>query len=62
MTDDLIKGKNLSAGKIVGDVARIVGGGGGGRPQAATAGGKDITKVDEALREFKAITGKYLSN
>ncbi|GJQ32115.1 MAG: alanine--tRNA ligase [Ignavibacteriaceae bacterium] len=62
VTDDLIKGKNLSAGKIVGDVARIVGGGGGGRPQSATAGGKDITKVDEALREFKAITGKYLSN
>lgn len=62
VTDDLIKGKNLSAGKIVGDVARIVGGGGGGRPQSATAGGKDITKVDEAIREFKAITGKYLSN
>lgn len=62
VTDDLIKGKNLSAGKIVGDVARIVGGGGGGRPQSATAGGKDVTKVDEALREFKAITGKYLSN
>ncbi len=62
VTDDLIKGKNLSAGKIVGDVARIVGGGGGGRPQSATAGGKDITKVDDALREFKAITGKYLSN
>ena len=62
VTDDLIKGKNLSAGKIVGDVARIVGGGGGGRPQSATAGGKEITKVDDALREFKAITGKYLSN
>jgi len=62
VTDDLIKGKNLSAGKIVGDVARIVGGGGGGRPQSATAGGKDVTKVDEALREFKSITGKYLSN
>ena len=62
VTDDLIKGKNLTAGKIVGDVARIVGGGGGGRPQSATAGGKDVTKVDEALREFKSITGKYLSN
>ena len=62
VTDDLVKGKNLSAGKIVGDVARILGGGGGGRPQSATAGGKDIEKVDEALKEFRNITGKYLSN
>lgn len=61
VTDDLIKGKNLSAGKIVGDVARILGGGGGGRPQSATAGGKDIQKINEALIEFKKITGKYLT-
>jgi len=61
VTDDLIKQKNLSAGKIVGDVARILGGGGGGRPQSATAGGKDIQKINEALLEFKKITGNYLT-
>ena len=41
VTDDLIKEKKLSAGKIVGELAKIVGGGGGGRPHLATAGGKD---------------------
>lgn len=62
VTDDLVKAKNLSAGKIVGDVAKILGGGGGGRPQSATAGGKDIEKVEHALKEFRNITGKYLAN
>lgn len=61
VTDNLIKGKNLSAGKIVGDVARVLGGGGGGRPQSATAGGKDIQKINEALIEFRKIVGKYLT-
>jgi alanyl-tRNA synthetase len=60
VSDDLIKAKNLSAGKIVGETAKILGGGGGGRPQLATAGGKDITKVKEALAQFGSIVGKYL--
>lgn len=55
VTDDLIKDKKLSAGKIVGDVAKIVGGGGGGRPHLATAGGKDVSKIDEALAEFEKM-------
>ncbi|MFN0158831.1 MAG: alanine--tRNA ligase [Bacteroidota bacterium] len=49
VTDDLIKTKNLQAGKIVGELAKQVGGGGGGKPHLATAGGKDVTKLDEAL-------------
>lgn len=49
VSDDLIKEKKMSAGKIVGDLAKIVGGGGGGRPHLATAGGKDVSKIDEAL-------------
>jgi len=52
VSDDLIKDKKLSAGKIVGDIAKIVGGGGGGRPHLATAGGKDVSKIDEALSAF----------
>ncbi|MFZ1290928.1 MAG: alanine--tRNA ligase [Melioribacteraceae bacterium] len=53
VTDDLIQTKKLSAGKIVGELAKIVGGGGGGRPHLATAGGKDISKIDEALSKVE---------
>ena len=55
VSDDLIKDKKLSAGKIVGEVAKIVGGAGGGRPHLATAGGKDVTKIDEALAAFEKM-------
>lgn len=55
VSDDLIKDKKLSAGKIVGEVAKIVGGGGGGRPHLATAGGKDVAKIDEALAAFEKM-------
>ena len=55
VTDDLIKDKKLSAGKIVGDVAKVLGGGGGGRPHLATAGGKDISKIDDALASFEKM-------
>jgi len=59
VTDDLIKDKKLMAGKIVGEVAKLVGGGGGGKPHMATAGGKDIDKIDEALEKFSEIIAKF---
>ena len=37
------------AGNLLREVAKITGGGGGGRPDFATAGGRDATKVEEAL-------------
>ena len=37
------------AGKLVGAVAAATGGKGGGRPDSAMAGGKEISKIDEAL-------------
>ncbi len=49
VSDDLIKEKKILAGNIVKQVAQIVGGSGGGRPHLATAGGKDVAKIDEAL-------------
>ena len=55
VSDDLIKEKKFSAGKIVGEVAKILGGAGGGRPHLATAGGKDVTKIDEALKQVDEI-------
>lgn len=59
VTDDLIK--KISAGDIVKQIAPIVGGGGGGRPQFAQAGGKDPSKIDEALRTAKTFITSKLS-
>ncbi len=61
VSDDLIKEKKLSAGKIVGELAKIVGGGGGGRPHLATAGGKDISKIKSALNKTEEIVGSFLN-
>ncbi|MHC5082711.1 MAG: alanine--tRNA ligase [Planctomycetota bacterium] len=58
VTDDLIK-QGVKAGDIVKEIAPIVGGGGGGRPQMAQAGGKDPSKLGEALEKAKVfIAGK----
>ncbi|MCG3184433.1 MAG: hypothetical protein ICCCNLDF_02553 [Planctomycetes bacterium] len=48
-TKDLV-GRGLHAGKIVGEMARLVGGGGGGKPDVAQAGGKDPQGLPEALK------------
>ncbi len=61
VSDDLIKSKNLHAGKLVGAVAKLLNGGGGGKPHLATAGGKDITKLDEALKSFPEIVKGMLN-
>ncbi|RXJ76287.1 alanine--tRNA ligase [Arcobacter sp. F155] len=42
------KNTNVKAGDWIKAVAPIVGGGGGGRPDFAQAGGKDVSKVNEA--------------
>jgi alanyl-tRNA synthetase len=60
VTDDLVAAKKIEADKVVGAVAKIVGGGGGGRPHMATAGGKDIAKIDEALSHTKYIVESLL--
>ena len=60
VSDDLIKSKNLSAGKIVGELAKLVGGGGGGRPHLATAGGKDITSIAKALAKIEEVVSNYI--
>jgi alanyl-tRNA synthetase len=55
VTDDLIKQKSMKAGDIVKRVAETVGGSGGGRPHQALAGGKDVHRLDEALRQVADI-------
>jgi alanyl-tRNA synthetase len=56
LTPDLVK-TGKQAGKIVGAVAKICGGGGGGRPDLATAGGKQPEKLPEALAVVPQIIG-----
>jgi alanyl-tRNA synthetase len=43
--------KGLNAGKFIGAIAKLCGGGGGGRPNLAQAGGRDASKLPEALAE-----------
>ena len=51
VTRDLIEGNGLNASDIARGAARVVGGGGGGRPDVAQAGGRDASKLDEALAQ-----------
>ncbi len=60
VSDDLIKEKKLSAGKIVGELAKLVGGGGGGRPHLATAGGKDISGISSTISKVEKVVGAFL--
>ena len=48
VTDD-VKGR-IAAGDLVRELAKIIGGGGGGRDDMAEAGGKEPSRLDEALR------------
>ena len=52
-------GHGLEAPKLVSTAARLVGGGGGGRnPELAMAGGRDVSRLDEALAAVRSeITG-----
>ncbi|WP_088894093.1 alanine--tRNA ligase [Leptolyngbya ohadii] len=56
-----VNDKGLQAGKFVGAIAKICGGGGGGRPNLAQAGGRDASKLPEALesarQELKSALG-----
>jgi alanyl-tRNA synthetase len=60
VSDELIKEKKLSAGKIVGELAKLVGGGGGGKPHLATAGGKDVNKIPFALNEVEKVVSGFI--
>ena len=52
--------KRLNAGKIIKEVAGLVGGSGGGRPDFAQAGGKNAEKLDEALQAVYNIVSEFL--
>lgn len=58
VTDDVTP--RISAGDIVGALARIVGGGGGGRREMAQAGGPDAAKVSDALEKAPELIAQLL--
>jgi alanyl-tRNA synthetase len=45
----------IKAGDIIKNIAPIVGGTGGGRPDMAQAGGRDASKLDEALNKVASL-------
>ena len=52
------KGYGVEAPQLVASAARLVGGGGGGRnPELAMAGGRDASRLDEALEEARRALG-----
>ena len=54
VTDDLTK-QGLNAGNLIRQIAPLIGGGGGGRPTMAQAGGKDASRLPEALAEARRL-------
>ncbi|MGA7109410.1 MAG: DHHA1 domain-containing protein, partial [Terracidiphilus sp.] len=52
--------KRIQAGKLVGAVAKLVGGSGGGKPEIAEAGGKDQTQIDAALKATPEVVASLL--
>ncbi len=58
VTQDLIK-RGVKAGDLVGHIARQLGAGGGGAPHLAFGGGKEASKLPEALASVKGwVEGK----
>ncbi|MFH1730956.1 MAG: alanine--tRNA ligase [Planctomycetota bacterium] len=58
VTNDLTPG--VHAGKIIKDIASLIGGGGGGRPDMAQAGGKDPSKIDDLLAAAPDIVRQHV--
>jgi alanyl-tRNA synthetase len=60
VSDNAVK-QGAHAGKTISTIAKLVGGGGGGKPQIAQAGGKDVTKINEALDKAFDLLGEQLN-
>ncbi|ASN05143.1 alanine--tRNA ligase [Virgibacillus necropolis] len=61
VSKDLIE-KGLHAGKLIKGAAQLCGGGGGGRPDMAQAGGKDPSKINDALAYATNYVKETLKN
>ena len=60
VADDLVADGALKAGDLVGTLGQRLGGGGGGRPQLASAGGRQTEKLDEVLTDVPALVQQAL--
>jgi alanyl-tRNA synthetase len=60
VTDDLVAEKKLNASDLVKRIAQVTGGSGGGKPHLALAGGKDASKLDDALAEAARLLTEAL--
>jgi len=60
VSDDLVR-RGLKAGDLVGVLGQKLGGGGGGRPQLASAGGRDAGKLGDVLDEVPQLVQDALS-
>ncbi len=58
-TDDVVK-KGIHSGNVIKAAAACCGGGGGGRPNMAQAGGKDASKIEQALEKAKEVIQQQL--
>ncbi|NTW00247.1 MAG: alanine--tRNA ligase [Oscillochloris sp.] len=61
VTPDLVS-KGYHAGNLVKSLAKIVGGGGGGRPEMAQAGGRDLSKLAEAVARVPELVAEQEKN
>jgi alanyl-tRNA synthetase len=55
------KGGSLQASDLIAGAAKIVGGGGGKGADMAMAGGRDASKIDEALADVRRVAGELQS-
>ena len=62
VTRDLIDARGLNAADIARGAARVVGGGGGGRPDVAQAGGRDASRLDDALAQVPNLVREAASS
>lgn len=60
VTDSGISDHRLHAGNLARDIAAIIGGGGGGKAHMAQAGGKDASKISEAIAETPQIVQRHM--
>lgn len=56
LSEDLVKEKGLNAQKIIKEqVAPLIKGGGGGQPTQATAGGQDVSQLQQVITQVKGV-------
>jgi len=60
VSDDLLP-RGLHAGNLIREVAKLTGGSGGGKPTMAQAGGKDPSRLPEALGAVVSLVAAQLS-